>query len=54
MEWDAALYRGFCFGRLIVNIANQKFLKSKLVTKQSKHKLYKTVIRPVVIYASEA
>jgi hypothetical protein len=33
--------------------ANQKFLKSKLVTKQSKLKLYKTAIRPVVIYASE-
>jgi hypothetical protein len=33
--------------------ANQKFLKSKLVTKRSKLKLYKTVIRPVVIYASE-
>jgi hypothetical protein len=28
-------------------------LKSKLVTKRSKLKLYKTVIRPVVIYASE-
>jgi hypothetical protein len=33
--------------------ANQKFLKSKLVTKRSKLKIYKTVIRPVVIYASE-
>ena len=33
--------------------ANQKLLKSKLVTKQSELKLYKTVIRPVVIYASE-
>jgi hypothetical protein len=33
--------------------ANQKFLKSKLVTKRSKLKLYKTVIRPVVMYASE-
>jgi hypothetical protein len=33
--------------------ANQKFLKSKLVTKRSKLKLYKTVIRPVVIYGSE-
>jgi hypothetical protein len=33
--------------------ANQKFLKSKLVTKRSMLKLYKTVIRPVVIYASE-
>jgi hypothetical protein len=33
--------------------ANKKCLKSKLVTKWSKLKLYKTVIRPVVIYASE-
>jgi predicted DNA-binding protein YlxM (UPF0122 family) len=33
--------------------ANQKFLKSKLVTKRSKLKLYKTVIRPVVIFGSE-
>jgi hypothetical protein len=33
--------------------ANQKFLKSELVTKRSKLKLYKTVIRPVVIYDSE-
>ena len=33
--------------------ANQRFLKSKLVTKRSKLKLYKTVIRPAVIYASE-
>jgi predicted DNA-binding protein YlxM (UPF0122 family) len=33
--------------------ANQKFLKSKLVTKQSKLKLYKTIIRPVVICASD-
>ena len=33
--------------------ANQKFLKSKLVTERSKLKLYKRVIRPVVIYASE-
>jgi hypothetical protein len=33
--------------------ANQKLLKSKLFSKQSKLKLYKTVIRPVVIYASE-
>ena len=30
-----------------------KFLKSKLVTKQYKLELYKTVIRPVVIYGSE-
>ena len=33
--------------------ANHKFLKSKSVTQRSKLKLYKTVIRPVVIYASE-
>jgi hypothetical protein len=35
-----------------VNFANQKCLNTKLVTKRSKLKLYKTVIRPVVIYAS--
>jgi hypothetical protein len=33
--------------------ANQKFLKSKLFIKLSKLKLYKTEIRPVVIYGSE-
>jgi hypothetical protein len=33
--------------------ANQKFFKSRLVTKHSKLKLYRTVIRPVVTYASE-
>ena len=33
--------------------ANLKFLKSRLVTKQSKLKLYRTVIRPRVTYASE-
>ena len=33
--------------------ANQKFFKSKLVTKSSKLKLYRTVIRPIVTYASE-
>jgi hypothetical protein len=32
---------------------NQKFRKSKLVTKRPKLKLYKTVIRPAVIYGSE-
>ena len=32
---------------------NQKFFKSGLVTKSSKLKLYRTVIRPVVTYASE-
>ena len=33
--------------------ANLKFFKSRLVTKQSKLKLYRTVVRPIVIYASE-
>ena len=33
--------------------ANKKFLKSRLVTKYSKLKLYRTVIRPIVTYASE-
>ena len=34
--------------------ANLKFFfKSNLVTKQSKLKLYRTVIRPIVTYASE-
>jgi len=33
--------------------ANLKIFKSRLVTKQSKLKLYRTVIRPVVTYASE-
>jgi hypothetical protein len=33
--------------------ANQKFFKSKLFTKYSKLKLYRTVIRPIVTYASE-
>jgi len=33
--------------------ANLKFFKSRLVTKYSKLKLYRTVIRPIVIYASE-
>jgi len=33
--------------------ANIKFFKSKLVTKSSKLKLYRTIIRPIVIYASE-
>ena len=32
---------------------NQKFFKSRLVTKSSKLKLYRTVIRPIVTYASE-
>ena len=33
--------------------ANQKLFKSRLVTKYSKLKLYRTVIRPIVTYASE-
>ena len=33
--------------------ANLKIFKSRLVTKQSKLKLYGTVIRPIVTYASE-
>ena len=33
--------------------ANHKFFKSRLVTKSSKLKLYRTVIRPIVTYASE-
>jgi hypothetical protein len=33
--------------------ANQKFFKSRLVTKSSKLKLYRSVIRPIVTYASE-
>jgi hypothetical protein len=32
---------------------NLKIFKSRLVTKQSKLKLYRTVIRPIVTYASE-
>jgi hypothetical protein len=33
--------------------ANQKFFQSRLVTKYSKLKLYRTIIRPIVTYASE-
>jgi hypothetical protein len=33
--------------------ANLKFLKSKLVTKYSKLKLYRSVIRPIGTYASK-
>jgi len=33
--------------------ANLKFFKNKLVTKYSKLKLYRSVIRPIVTYASE-
>ena len=35
------------------NVYNQKFFKSRLVTKYSKLKLHRTVIRPIVTYASE-
>jgi uncharacterized Fe-S radical SAM superfamily protein PflX len=33
--------------------ANLKFFKNRFVTKYSKLELYRTVIRPIVIYASE-
>jgi len=33
--------------------ANLKFFKSRVFTKSSKLKLYRTVIRPIVTYASE-
>ena len=33
--------------------ANLKFFKSRLVTKYSKLELYRTVIKPIVVYASE-
>jgi hypothetical protein len=33
--------------------SNLKFFKSRLVTKGSKLKLYRTAIRPIVTYASE-
>jgi len=36
-----------------VYYANLKFFKSRLVTKSSKLKLYRTVIRPIMTYASE-
>ena len=36
-----------------VYYANQKFFKSRLVTKYLKLKLYRTVIRPIVTCASE-
>jgi len=32
---------------------NQKFFKSRFVIKSSKLNLYRTVIRPIVTYASE-
>ena len=34
--------------------ANLKFFKSRLVTKSSKLQLYRTAIRPIVTYASQA
>jgi len=43
----------FFFDSNISADANLKFFKSRLVTKQSKLKLYRTVIRPIVTYASE-
>jgi len=33
--------------------ANLKFLKGRLVTKYSKSKLHRTVVRPIVTYTSE-
>jgi len=33
--------------------ANQDLFKSKLLTKNSKLRMYKTLVRPVVTYASE-
>jgi hypothetical protein len=36
-----------------VYYTNLKFFKTRLVTKQSKLKLYRTIIRPIVTYASE-
>jgi hypothetical protein len=33
--------------------ANQKMLQSKLLSRKSKFKLYQTLIRPTVTYASE-
>jgi len=42
-----------CCTKSSLHYANLKFFKSRLVTKQSKLKLYRTVIRPVVTHASE-
>ena len=33
--------------------ANKKIFQSKLITRKTKERLYRTVIRPVVIYGSE-
>jgi hypothetical protein len=51
------MWRQLLKERLVVGkkgyYANIKFFKSRLVTKQSKLKLYRTVIGPIVTYASE-
>ena len=33
--------------------ANQMIFQSKLITRKTKERLYRTVIRPVVVYGSE-